>query len=233
MQDAPWTVDQDNFWEARSSIAHFAILPLVATAIDHLADVNVAYRGDMYWPWVNLCQSTLQTFFFIRPLFMLVGHDLNPQSGHIGIALCFLGTALWLSLPAHSLLGGMGSDGRMLPPCFACPRPSAYPPTSHIPKQALHASARSPPRMDLCILPSLGSAGSLTTHLNTVVQQSSHGFALVPGSRFHLRAVFCPGTAVVCCLRSLLKSSSIDCSTAPVSERRRLSTECRPQSMAG
>lgn len=102
MRGAPWTVDQDNAGEARSSFALFAVLPLVVTAVDHLADVSIAYRGDMYWPWVSLCQSTLQTFFFIRPLFMLVGHDLDPQSGRIGIALCFLGTALWLSLPAHS-----------------------------------------------------------------------------------------------------------------------------------
>ncbi|KAJ6192202.1 hypothetical protein J3E72DRAFT_273556 [Bipolaris maydis] len=46
------------------------------------------------------------------PLFMLAGHDIDPQSGRIGIALCFLGIALWLSVPSHSLLGGVSSDGR-------------------------------------------------------------------------------------------------------------------------
>ena len=100
MRDAAWMADQPIF--ASRSFVQFAILPLAVTTVDHLADVSLAYRGDMYWPWASLCQSTLQTFFFIRPLFTLVGHDLNPQSGRIGIALCFLSIALWLSLPAHS-----------------------------------------------------------------------------------------------------------------------------------
>ncbi|KAJ5052519.1 hypothetical protein J3E74DRAFT_295609 [Bipolaris maydis] len=107
MESAAWTAEQDT-----GSVVQFAILPLAVTVVDHLADISVSYRGDMYWPWASLCQSSLQTLFFIRPLFMLAGHDIDPQSGRIGIALCFLGIALWLSVPSHSLLGGVSSDGR-------------------------------------------------------------------------------------------------------------------------
>jgi hypothetical protein len=102
MQAIAWSAGQDSTWEASGAVVQFAVLPLAVTAVDHLADISAAYRGDIDWPWASLCQSTLQTFFFIRPLFTLVGHNLDPRSGRIGIALCFLGIALWLSLPALS-----------------------------------------------------------------------------------------------------------------------------------
>jgi hypothetical protein len=102
MQAVAWTAGQDGTWEASGAVVQFAVLPFAATAVDHLADISAAYRGDIDWPWASLCQSTLQTVFFIRPLFTLVGHNLDPRSGCIGIALCFLGIALWLSLPGLS-----------------------------------------------------------------------------------------------------------------------------------
>ncbi|EOA85881.1 uncharacterized protein SETTUDRAFT_28838 [Exserohilum turcica Et28A] len=98
------TMDEDIAWESSDAVVQFAILPLATAAVDHLADISAAYRGDIYWSWISICQSTLQTFFLIRPLFVLVGHDLDPRSGRIGIAMCFLGIALWLSLPIQSRL---------------------------------------------------------------------------------------------------------------------------------
>jgi Ca2+/H+ antiporter len=101
MQGAAWT-DQDSTWNGSGAVVPFVVLPLAVSVVDHLADISAAYREDMGWSWPSLCQSTLQTFLLIRPLFTLVGHDLDPRSGCIGIALCFLGIALWLSLPAIS-----------------------------------------------------------------------------------------------------------------------------------
>ncbi|KAI0573475.1 hypothetical protein Alg130_10079 [Pyrenophora tritici-repentis] len=120
IQAVAWTADKDIIREVSSTVIHFAILPLAATAVDHIADISAAYRGDIDWPWASLCQSTLQTLFSIRPLFTLVGHDLDPQSGRIGIALCFLGIALWLSLSAlsrefslHDALNGVADTRRI------------------------------------------------------------------------------------------------------------------------
>jgi hypothetical protein len=102
MQSAAWTVEQDSTWNRSGAVVHFGILPLAVSAVDHLADISAAYREDVGWPWPSLCQSTLQTLLLIRPLFTLAGYGISPQSGCIGIALCFLGIAFWLSLPAVS-----------------------------------------------------------------------------------------------------------------------------------
>jgi hypothetical protein len=87
---------------ASSLVVEFAAIPLAVTAVDHLADINAAYKGGIHGPWASLCQSTLQTYFFVRPLLTLAGHNINPQDGRMGIALCFLGIAVWLSLPSIS-----------------------------------------------------------------------------------------------------------------------------------
>jgi hypothetical protein len=84
---------------ASSLVVEFAAIPLAVTAVDHLADINAPYKGGAHVPWASLCQSTLQTYFFVRPLLTLAGHNIDPQDGRMGIALCFLGVAVWLSLP--------------------------------------------------------------------------------------------------------------------------------------
>jgi hypothetical protein len=81
------------------SIVDFVILPLAVAAIDHLADVKTARNGDIGWAWANLIQSTLQTYFFTRPLAALAGHNIDPTDGRMGIGLCLLAVAVWLAVP--------------------------------------------------------------------------------------------------------------------------------------
>jgi hypothetical protein len=92
--------DQGSGWAMSNTVVYFVFLPLIVVAIDHLADIGTAYRGDMQWSWTSLCQSALATFLFIRPFFALIGYNLDPWSGCMGIALCFLSIAVWLSLSA-------------------------------------------------------------------------------------------------------------------------------------
>lgn len=84
---------------ANESFVEFAVLPLAAAAVDHLTDIKAARNGDTGWSWANLIQSTLQTYFFTRPLAALTGHDIDPRDGRTGFGLCLLATAMWLSLP--------------------------------------------------------------------------------------------------------------------------------------
>lgn len=98
----PLAAGQDTNWAISNTVVHFVLLPLIVVAIDHLADIGTAYRGDIQWSWMSLCQSALGTLLFTRPFFALIGYGLDPWSGCMGIALCFLSVAVWLSLSAPS-----------------------------------------------------------------------------------------------------------------------------------
>jgi Ca2+/H+ antiporter len=84
---------------ADGAFIDFTVLPLATAALDHLTDLKIAHEGDVISSWANLIQSTLQTYFFVRPLATLAGHDIDPKDGRVGIGLCFLAIASWLSLP--------------------------------------------------------------------------------------------------------------------------------------
>lgn len=77
----------------------FFVIPLAVTAVDHLADIKTAHAGDIVWSWTNLIQSALQTYFFVRPLAALAGHDIDPNDGRVGMGICFSAIATWVSLP--------------------------------------------------------------------------------------------------------------------------------------
>ncbi|OWY49392.1 hypothetical protein AALT_g11060 [Alternaria alternata] len=98
MQSATTAAYQDDAGNGSGKVIEFAVLPLAVSAVDHLAYISVTYRMGMEWVWANLFQSTTQTLFLIRPLFALLGHDLDPRSGCFSMGLCFFGIALWLSL---------------------------------------------------------------------------------------------------------------------------------------
>ncbi|OAL42521.1 hypothetical protein IQ07DRAFT_637652 [Pyrenochaeta sp. DS3sAY3a] len=89
----------DNTLLANGAFVEFVALPLAAATMDHLTDIKAARNGDICWSWTNLIQSTLQTYFFVRPLAALAGHDLDPRDGRMGFGLCLLVIAIWLSLP--------------------------------------------------------------------------------------------------------------------------------------
>lgn len=98
MQSATWTVEKDGTWTSIGTVIEFVLLPLAVSAVDHLAYITTTYQKDMEWAWASLFQSTMQTLLLMRPLFTLMGHDLDPRSGCVSIGLCFFGIALWLSL---------------------------------------------------------------------------------------------------------------------------------------
>lgn len=102
VQSPTWAVYQDSTGNGSGTVVEFAVLPLAVSAVDHLAYISATYRMDMEWVWASLFQSTTQTLFLIRPLFALLGHDLDPRSGCISMGLCFFGIALWLSLRTAS-----------------------------------------------------------------------------------------------------------------------------------
>ncbi|KAI0570354.1 hypothetical protein Alg130_11260 [Pyrenophora tritici-repentis] len=97
-----WTLSQGSVWTTGVDIVNFAVLPLAVTAVDHIADISTAYKGDINRSWANLCQSMLQTCFFARPLVTLATYNLDRQDGRMGIILCFLGIAVCLSLSTIS-----------------------------------------------------------------------------------------------------------------------------------
>ncbi|KAF9730134.1 hypothetical protein PMIN01_12067 [Paraphaeosphaeria minitans] len=84
---------------ADGTFVDFTVLPLATAALDHLTDLRIAYEGDDSSSWANLIQSTLQTYFFVRPLAALAGHDIDPRDGRVSIGLCFMAIASWLWLP--------------------------------------------------------------------------------------------------------------------------------------
>ncbi|KAL5389112.1 hypothetical protein PMIN02_007460 [Paraphaeosphaeria minitans] len=84
---------------ADGAFVGFTVLPLATAALDHLTDLKIALEGDDISPWANLIQSTLQTYFFVRPLASLAGHAIDPQDGRVGIGFCFLAIASCISLP--------------------------------------------------------------------------------------------------------------------------------------
>ncbi|KAH8710262.1 hypothetical protein GQ44DRAFT_776633 [Phaeosphaeriaceae sp. PMI808] len=81
------------------SFVGFVLLPLAVAAVDHWVDIKTACKGDIDWSWANLTQSMLQTYFFLRPLTALTGHNINPTQGRMGIGFCLLAVAVWLSVP--------------------------------------------------------------------------------------------------------------------------------------
>ncbi|KAK7177963.1 hypothetical protein PSPO01_15985, partial [Paraphaeosphaeria sporulosa] len=91
--------EASNILLADGAFIDFTVLPLATAALDHLTDLKIAHEGDNISSWANLIQSTLQTYFFVRPLAALAGHDIDPKDGRVGIGLCFLAIASWLSLP--------------------------------------------------------------------------------------------------------------------------------------
>ncbi|KAF9728524.1 hypothetical protein PMIN01_13352 [Paraphaeosphaeria minitans] len=91
--------EASNILLADGAFIDFTVLPLATAALDHLTDLKIAHKGDNISSWANLIQSTLQTYFFVRPLAALAGHDIDPKDGRVGIGLCFLAIASWLSLP--------------------------------------------------------------------------------------------------------------------------------------
>ncbi|KAL5371987.1 hypothetical protein PMIN06_012793 [Paraphaeosphaeria minitans] len=84
---------------ADAALIDFTVLPLATAALDHLADLKMAHEGDNVSSWANLIQSTLQTYYFVRPLAALAGHDVDPKDGRMCIGLCFMAIASGLSLP--------------------------------------------------------------------------------------------------------------------------------------
>lgn len=85
---------------ADGTFVEFTLLPLSAAVLDHLTDIKLAHEGDKEASWMNLIQSTLRTYFFVRPLAALAGHEIDPIFGRMGIGLSFLAIASWFSLPA-------------------------------------------------------------------------------------------------------------------------------------
>ncbi|KAF9730291.1 hypothetical protein PMIN01_12224 [Paraphaeosphaeria minitans] len=84
---------------ADAALIDFTVLPLATAALDHLADLKMAHEGDNVSSWANLIQSTLQTYYFVRPLAALAGHDVDPKDVRMCIGLCFMAIASGLSLP--------------------------------------------------------------------------------------------------------------------------------------
>lgn len=84
---------------ANNTFIDFTILPLVVVAVDHSTNIGLALRGDVSGPWTSLAQSTLSTYFFVRPLAALAGHDVDPAGGRMSFGSCLLATAIWLSIP--------------------------------------------------------------------------------------------------------------------------------------
>jgi hypothetical protein len=78
---------------------YFTFLPIVVVALDHLATASLASKGSGISSWTCLNQSILTTYFFIRPLAALSGHDLDVTQGRGNLCISLIATALWLLVP--------------------------------------------------------------------------------------------------------------------------------------
>jgi hypothetical protein len=83
---------------ASDAFIEFMILPLVCTVVDHSTDVTISLEGNIATVWMKLIQSTVQTYFFMRPLATLAGHDIDPAGGRVSFSVCLLATAVWFSI---------------------------------------------------------------------------------------------------------------------------------------
>jgi hypothetical protein len=70
-----------------------------ALAVGSAATASLASKGSGISSWTCLNQSILTTYFFIRPLAALSGHDLDVTQGRGGLCISLIATALWLLVP--------------------------------------------------------------------------------------------------------------------------------------
>lgn len=78
---------------------YFVMLPLAVILIDQSANIGLALDGDLEESWMNVVQSLLTTYFFLRPLAALGGYNVDPAGGRAGLGGALLLGALWLQMP--------------------------------------------------------------------------------------------------------------------------------------
>jgi Ca2+/H+ antiporter len=82
-----------------TTVVNFVFFPLVVLVIDHSVNAGLAVSGDLNSAWENLVQSTLSTYFFLRPLAALAGQKVDPAGGSVGFGFCLMAIAACLSIP--------------------------------------------------------------------------------------------------------------------------------------
>jgi hypothetical protein len=80
-------------------MTNFVLFPLLVVVIDHSANAGLVASGDLNGAWTNLIQSTLSTYFFLRPLAALAGHKIVSSGGLLGFGSFLMAIAAWLSIP--------------------------------------------------------------------------------------------------------------------------------------
>ncbi|KAL5370808.1 hypothetical protein DPSP01_014659 [Paraphaeosphaeria sporulosa] len=89
----------DSLPESDGTVVSLIVVPLAVAVANHSSDIRSTYRRHDSSSWLNLIQSAMQTYFFVRPLAIFAGHEIDPAGARVGIGFCFLAVALWLSLP--------------------------------------------------------------------------------------------------------------------------------------
>lgn len=77
----------------------FIMTPVAMAFMNLVADIGAAPGKSVSWLWARIVSSSLQTYFFVRPLLAFAGYDIDPRYGRIGFGLSLVGTAVWISLP--------------------------------------------------------------------------------------------------------------------------------------
>ncbi|PSN59166.1 hypothetical protein BS50DRAFT_641202 [Corynespora cassiicola Philippines] len=72
------------------------VLPLVSGLVDHSTDMGIALDGHLASAWTNVAQSALGTYFFVKPLAALAGHDIDLSGGRVSLGACLVATCMWL-----------------------------------------------------------------------------------------------------------------------------------------
>lgn len=81
---------------------YFVVLSLAVVLMDQSANIGLASDGDLDGPWMNVLQSVLSTYFFLRPLTALGGYNVDPSGGRAGLGGTLLLSAVWLQVPGVS-----------------------------------------------------------------------------------------------------------------------------------
>lgn len=80
------------------TFVHMVYLPLITIAVDQSTNIWLAVEEEVE-PWTNVIQTTMFTYFFVRPLAALVRSGIDPAGGHKTLAFCLIVAAACSSIP--------------------------------------------------------------------------------------------------------------------------------------